>query len=119
MRTINGVTQRDSDFILPKRQAFKDDWRMNSRINHVAVVASAIVQWIIGGAWYAAFGNVWLNLHAKTMTDIENPNAVLPYVMAFVAALFVSYGLAWVIARQNAKGVGSGLAIGVICWFCF
>jgi hypothetical protein len=92
---------------------------MNSRINHVAVVVSAIVQWIIGGVWYAALGNVWLNLHAKTMTDIETPNAVLPYVIAFLAALFVSYGLAWAINRQNAHGAGCGLAIGMICWFCF
>lgn len=92
---------------------------MNARINHLAVVVSAIAQFFIGGAWYAVFGNVWLNLHAKTMTDIENPNAVGPYVIAFVSALVVSYGLAWVMMRMNHRGVGCGLAAGVICWFCF
>jgi len=92
---------------------------MSNRINHLAVVITAIVQFVIGGVWYAVFGNVWLNLHAKTMTDIENPSSVMPYVVAFVAALFVSYGLAWAISRQNAQGAGCGLAIGVICWFCF
>src|SRR4051794_20923260 len=82
------ITAADLDLNLPNRQRIPDDSVMNSRINHVAVVVSAIVQWIIGGVWYAALGNVWLNLHAKTMTDIETPNAVLPYVIAFLAALF-------------------------------
>ena len=92
---------------------------MNARIHHLAVWVVAVVQWIIGGVWYAIFGNLWLNLHAKTMTDIEDPHSVLPYAIAFIAALFVSYGLAWAINRQNAQGAGCGLAIGVICWFCF
>ncbi len=92
---------------------------MNARINHLAVWVAAVVQWIIGGVWYAVLGNVWLNLHAKTMTDIEDPRTVLPYVIAFVSALFVSYGLAWLIGRLNAGNAVAGLKVGLICFFCF
>ena len=79
----------------------------------------AVVQWVIGGIWYGVFGNVWLNLHAKTMTDIENPTSPLPYVIAFLSALVISYGLAWAIMRMDHRGAGCGFAVGMICWFAF
>src|ERR1700732_1832499 len=75
---------------------------MNNKINHLAVWLLVILHQLIGFGWYAVFGNIWLNLHAKTMTDIENPHDFAPYLIAIIASIFVNYGLAWLITRLNA-----------------
>ena len=90
-----------------------------SKINHLAVWLLVVVHQLIGFGWYAIFGNIWLNLNAKTMTDIENPHEVAPYLMAIVTAIVVNYALAWLCARMNAHTAGRGFAIAFNCWLAF
>ena len=92
---------------------------MSTRINHLAVWVLVILHQLIGFGWYAAFGNMWLNYHAKTMTDIEQTHSVIPYVIAIIASIFVNYALAWLIARLNAPNAVCGLNIALLCWFSF
>src|SRR5881392_2454240 len=92
---------------------------MNTRINHLAVWILLIVHQLIGWGWYTIFGDLWLNQHAKTMTDIERTHNVGAYVLAIVASIFVNYALAWLIARLNAASALAGLKIALICWFGF
>jgi Protein of unknown function (DUF1761) len=92
---------------------------MSSRINHLAVWILVVIHMVVGGAWYALFGNAWLNYHAKTMTDIEQPHDPVPYIVAFVAAIFVNYTLAWLIGKLDANNAVAGLKVALICWFSF
>jgi hypothetical protein len=92
---------------------------MNAKINHLAVWILAVVYFFIGWAWYAILGENWLNLHARTMTDIERTHNVGAYILAFVTAIIVNYALAWLIARLNASGAVAGVKIALICWFAF
>ena len=92
---------------------------MNTRINHAAVWILVVVHQLIGLGWYTIFNNVWLNLHAKTMTDIENPHEIWPYLVAIVASIVVNYALAWLLARLNANDAVAGLKIALLCWFAF
>jgi hypothetical protein len=92
---------------------------MNNRINHLAVWILVVVHQLIGWGWYAVFGEMWLNYHAKTMTDIERTHSFSAYLIAFVASIFVNYALAWLISRLNAANAVAGLKIALICWFAF
>jgi hypothetical protein len=92
---------------------------MNNRINHLAVWVLVVVYFLIGWGWYAIWGDTWLNLHAKTATDIERTHNVGAYVLAFVASIFLNYALAWLIARLNAQRAVCGLGVALICWFAF
>lgn len=92
---------------------------MNTKINHLAVWILVVVHMLVGWGWYAAFGDMWLNLNAKTMTDIEQSHSPVPYVIAFIAAIVVNYALAWFVSRLNAGSAVAGLKIGLICWFAF
>jgi Protein of unknown function (DUF1761) len=92
---------------------------MNTRINHAAVWILVVVHQLIGFGWYSIFGNTWLNLHAKTMTDIESPSSPVPYIIAIVASIFVNYALAWLIGRLNSASAMDGLKIALLCWFSF
>ena len=92
---------------------------MNNKINHRAVWILVVVYFLIGWGWYAVLGEKWLNLHARTMTDIERTHNVSAYLLAFVAAIFVNYTLAWLISRLNATNVVAGLKVALVCWFAF
>src|SRR5204863_10161035 len=92
---------------------------MNTRINHLAVWVLVVVYFLIGWGWYAIWGDTWLNLHAKTATDIERTHNVGAYVLAFVASIVVVYILAMLISRLNATSAFCGLKIALACWFAF
>ena len=92
---------------------------VNTKINHLAVWILIVVYFLIGWGWYAIFGEKWLNLHARTMTDIERTHNVGAYVLALVTSIVVIYTLAWLIARLNATTAVAGLKIALICWFGF
>jgi hypothetical protein len=92
---------------------------VNARINHAAVWILVIVHQLVGFGWYAIFGEKWLNLHARTATDIERTHNVSAYVLAIVTAIIVNYALAWLIARLNVTNATAGLRIAIVCWFAF
>jgi hypothetical protein len=92
---------------------------MNYKIHHLAVWLLVVVHFFVGLGWYALFGDMWLNLHAKTMTDIEQPHSILPYVIAIVSAVFTNYALAWLFARLHVAHALTGLKIAFVCWFAF
>jgi hypothetical protein len=92
---------------------------MNNKINHLAVWILVVVYFLIGWGWYAIFGEKWLNLHARTMTDIERTHNVSAYLLAFIASIIVNYALACLISRLNAGSAIAGLKIALLCWFAF
>jgi hypothetical protein len=65
---------------------------MNAKINHIAVWVLVVVYFLVGWGWYAIWGDTWLNLHAKTATDIERTHSVSPWC---------------------------GLKLALACWFAF
>jgi len=89
------------------------------KINHLAVWILIVFYFLIGWGWYAIFGEKWLNLHARTMTDIEHTHNVGAYVLAFIASVVVNYTLAMLISRLNATTALCGLKIALACWFAF
>jgi hypothetical protein len=92
---------------------------MNRKIHHLAVWILVVVHQLIGYGWYAIFGEKWLNLHARTMTDIDRTHNVGAYLFAIITAIVVNYALAWLIGRLNAMNAIAGLKIALICWFAF
>jgi hypothetical protein len=89
---------------------------MNVRINHKLVWILIVIYFLIGWGWYAIFGEVWLNQHAKTATDIERTHTFGPYILAFVAAIVINYVLAVLIARTNPEGASCGIKVALALW---
>lgn len=92
---------------------------MNARINHAAVWLLVVVHQLVALGWYGVFGEKWLNLHARTATDIEQTHNIGAYVLGVVTAIIVNYALAWLLARLNVTSAISGLTIALLCWFAF
>jgi hypothetical protein len=85
-------------------------------INHVAVWAAGIAQFILGAGWYTAFSRAWTAGIGKTQEQLmaEHGNSPLPYIIALVAALVVAYTLAWLLPRLGAQSTAGGAKIGAI-----
>ena len=92
---------------------------MTHKIHHLAVWVLVVIHFFVGVGWYALFLERWLNLHARTATDIEPPNTIVPYVIAIIAAVCVNYVLAWLFARLHVAHALTGLAVALVCWFAF
>lgn len=89
---------------------------MNVRINHKIVWILIVIYFLIGWGWYAIFGDLWLNQHAKTATDIERTHNVSAYVLAFFAAIVINYVLAILIARTNPETFWCGVKVALALW---
>ena len=92
---------------------------MSHKIHHLAVWVLVVIHFFIGMGWYAVFSEAWLNYHARTTTDIEQPHNILPYAIAVISAIIVNYALAWLFARLHIAHALAGLKIALICWFAF
>src|SRR5215212_8709996 len=92
---------------------------MTTRINHAAVWLLVVIHQLVGWGWYAAFGEKWLNLHARTMTDIDRTHNVGAYVLAVLAAIVVNYALARLLVCLGTDSAVKGLNIALLCWFAF
>jgi len=92
---------------------------MTSRINHAAVWLLVVVHQLVGWGWYAIFGEKWLNLHARTMTDIDSTHNVGAYVLAVATAIVVNYALARLLMCLGTENAVKGIKIALLCWFGF
>jgi hypothetical protein len=92
---------------------------MANKINHLAVWILVVVHQLVGWGWYTVFGEEWLNLHARTMTDIDRTHNLSAYLFAILTSIIINYALAWLILRLDASTAAAGLIIALVCWFAF
>ena len=104
---------------MPNESPIFDYRAVSARINHLAVWILVVVHQLVGLGWYSIWGEKWLNLHAKTTTDIERNHEVWPYLMAIATAIVVNYTLASLIRRLGATTAVAGLRLALLCWFAF
>jgi len=85
-------------------------------VNHVAVWAAGIAQFILGAGWYTLLGPAWMAGIGKTKDQLmtEHGNSPLPYIIALVAALVVAYTLAWLLPKLGAQSAASGAKTGAL-----
>jgi hypothetical protein len=85
-------------------------------INHVAVWAAGIVQFLLGAGWYTLLGPAWMAGIGKTEAQLvaEHGQSPLPYIIALGAALVVAYAIAWLLPRLGTPSAGSGARAGAV-----
>ncbi|HET9029933.1 MAG TPA: DUF1761 domain-containing protein [Candidatus Aquilonibacter sp.] len=91
------------------------------RVNWLAIGVSTIVFFLFGWAWYAAFGSAWANALGSTREAMMAANASnpYPYIVALVAAFFISYGVARVLSWHPTASPGRAAFIGFSLGFLF
>lgn len=90
------------------------------QINYWAVVASAVVNMILGFAWYAqsVFGRLWLKGLGKSKEEqkeeMKSRNMVGIFFAQFVSALVTAYALAYILNLAGASTMWDGASMGLL-----
>lgn len=95
----------------------------------VAVIVSAIVSFVLGGAWYSnvLFAKAWMAALGKTDADKEAMRKAAPkgFAAGLIGALIASLVLAVFLSYARSPGVGlpagilGGAVVGFLAWFGF
>jgi hypothetical protein len=91
----------------------------NSKTNHLAVIVSAVVYFIIGGLWFGVvFGKAWLSAVGKSVEELEKttmPVGAL-YTLAFITSLILCYTLNALLQRGGKQSAGEGVKLAICLW---
>ena len=90
--------------------------------NHLALLVSAILQWLIGGLWYSLlFKKSWMSLtgYVRPANGERPKGAVFGMTISFVVSLILSLILAHVVIWSGSDNLASGIFVGFICWLGF
>jgi len=84
-------------------------------INHLAVFAAAISDFVIGALWFSPilFYKGWLKETGLTEELLKKGNPMVTYGLTFILALVISYNLAFFLAEPNTDAVW-GLTAGFL-----
>jgi hypothetical protein len=87
------------------------------QLNWLAVGASALSTFLIGGLWYspAAFGKAWMRENGFKEEDMKNSNMVKIFGLAFLAALVAAINLAMFLGKDVT--IANGAMYGFLTGF--
>lgn len=97
-------------------------------VNYLAVLAAAVVIFVLGGLWYSPvlFVKKWVALQGKTeeqmRAEAASANMPLMYGSAFVTALIIAIVMAHILAHMSSimpTGAVHGAFFGFMAWFGF
>ncbi|HEY1580923.1 MAG TPA: DUF1761 domain-containing protein [Terracidiphilus sp.] len=90
-------------------------------INHLAILVSAIILWVLGAAWYspALFAKPWMELIGVKREPGKRDGLLLGMTASFIGDLVLSFILANIIVWSNTHGFAMGAVIGVLAWIGF
>ena len=96
---------------------------MGIETNYYAVIIAALIYFGSGALWYSPllFGQRWMTLVGLSDEKMRETkkDAWKSYLIALVAALVISFGLARIEAYMNVITISGGLQTGFWAWFCF
>jgi hypothetical protein len=91
------------------------------QFNHLALLVSALILWVLGAIWYspALFAKPWM-ADLGIRPDTANKKGLIPgMISSFIGDLLLALVLAHVIGWANATTFGWGAFIGALTWLGF
>jgi hypothetical protein len=89
--------------------------------NHVAILVSAIMQWLLGAIWYSPvlFAKPWMAMVGIHKDAGNKKTMVSGMIMSFVGSLITSFILVHILVWAGSSTAGRGAFIGFIAWAGF
>lgn len=92
-------------------------------INFLAVLASAVIAFMLGAIWYSPlfFAKQWIEIHADTPEKLKaiQAGAKKAYAVSFTCLLVMAAAMAMLVAITNMSTAFAGIKLGVLCWLGF
>jgi hypothetical protein len=95
---------------------------VNITVNYLAVLAAAIVSFILGAIWHGPlFGKTWADAKGLTPEQIEAGKKDMPryMVIIFLLLVVVAWALAVLAGYTRLVTLMQGFKLGLICWIGF
>ena len=90
---------------------------MSRRINLVAIILAAIVQFAIGFAWYGfLFGPEWMAAAGIPPEAAESAAMALPMIVSILSAFAIAILISLIVSHSNDWGVIGGLGWAFLLW---
>jgi len=85
------------------------------RLNWLAVLVAAIVDWLLGAVWFSVFAMQW---HAgapqpEPQAGMAHPN-FWPYLIALLCSFLLAYVIARLVANSHTHGLFRGIVTGIL-----
>ena len=87
-----------------------------AKINHPAAIVGAVAYFIWGGIWFTVFSSQWVALIGKSSAPTQGP---LPYIIAAVMALVLSYATAIALSHDDNRTAAHGARFGAFMGVAF
>ena len=87
------------------------------RVNYLAIVVAAVAAFVASSAWYAVFGNIWMELRGidpATAADMGTPAWTMLFVV--VQSLVVAFMLAYFVVRLRIVDWKGAVRLGALVW---
>ena len=87
------------------------------RVNWLAILVAAVVDWLLGAVWFTAFANQWRAGLRMTPEELQgymsHPN-FWPYLVALVCSFLMAYVIARIVAGSSSQGLFHGISVGIL-----
>jgi len=87
------------------------------RLNWLAVLIAAIVDWLLGAVWFTAFASQWragIRMPQAEMQSYTNHPNFWPYLIALLCSFLMAYVIARLLANAQSHGLFRGIAVGIL-----
>ena len=92
---------------------------ITKRIYHLPVLLAAFAAWYLGAFWHShfLFRSRWMaDLGLTPMQVKELVSWLSPHLLSVAVWILFAYGVAWLMALQDRRGVIRGIGSGVFLW---
>jgi hypothetical protein len=89
-------------------------------VNHLAIVASALIQWLLGALWFSPvlFAKPWTAM-VNAPQENKHKSMVAGMITSFIVSLVLSFVLVHILHWAGALTFGRGALVGFILWAGF
>jgi hypothetical protein len=90
-------------------------------LNHLAVVVSAVILWLLGAVWYspALFAKPWMALLGIEKGATKGSSMIAGMITSFVCDIILAFILAHIVIWTQASTFGWGALVGFLVWVGF
>jgi hypothetical protein len=92
---------------------------MQIPVNYLAVVIAALAGFGLGAIWYMTLAKPWLRAIGKTEEEVKARGSAVPFAVAIIALLLMSWMLAGLMGHLAQITVRGGVMTGFFVWVGF
>jgi hypothetical protein len=92
---------------------------MQIPVNYVAVVIAALAGFGLGAVWYMVLSKPWVRAVGKTEEDLKKRGSAVPFLIAIIALLLMSWMLAGLMGHLAQVNVRGGVMTAFFVWVGF